>query len=85
MPVPIAAHSTVVVGSVMYALTDHVRASMMKYDSTQDTWSEVSRIPSRRTACAACAVGIDVYAFGGYYMQQTVQASVFKYDTIRDE
>jgi hypothetical protein len=58
---------------------------MMKYDNMQDTWSEVARMPDRRIACAACAVGTDVYAFGGYDMQQTVRASVFKYDTIRDE
>jgi hypothetical protein len=58
--------------------------STLKFDSTQGTWSEVAPMPERRHGCAACAVGIDIYVFGGQEDREE-QASVFKYDTMADE
>jgi N-acetylneuraminic acid mutarotase len=58
--------------------------SMFKFDSTYGTWSEVAPMPERRRACAACAVGDDIYVFGGR-SDDEAYASVFKYDTVADE
>jgi hypothetical protein len=60
-------------------------ASVLKFDSTQDTWSEIAPMPERRFGMAACAIGGDIYAVGGYESSFQAQASVFKYDTVANE
>jgi hypothetical protein len=89
LPAARARHAAVAMGSVMYVLGgelsddeggSRVTASVLRFDSTQGTWSEVAPMPAARHAFAACAVGSDVYIFGGYAGRE--QASVFKYDTV---
>jgi N-acetylneuraminic acid mutarotase len=48
----------------MYVSGGCVRGSTLKYDSAQDTWSEVAPMPEVRYSAAACAIGNDVYVFG---------------------
>jgi hypothetical protein len=60
-----------------------VIASVLKFDTTQGTWSIVAPMPASRSAFAACAVGSDIYVFGGF--DDRAQASVFKYDTVANE
>jgi hypothetical protein len=60
-------------------------SNTFRYDSTQGTWSEVAPMPESRIAHAACAVGSDIYVFGGLDVQNVRQASAFKYDTVADE
>jgi N-acetylneuraminic acid mutarotase len=58
-------------------------ASVLKFDSTQDTWSAWSRVepmPEPRKLHAACAIGSDIYAFGGVLGLER-QRSVFRFDT----
>jgi non-specific serine/threonine protein kinase len=83
-------HAAVAVGSVMYVLGGNVgqntvitpAASVLKFDSTQGTWSEVAPMPEVRHAFAACVVGSDIFVFGAYNNLSAAQASVFKYDTV---
>jgi N-acetylneuraminic acid mutarotase len=52
-------------------------ARMVKFDSTQGTWSQSTHMP-------ACAIGGDIYVFGGSPVHSQDQASVFKFDTVTD-
>jgi hypothetical protein len=68
----------------MYVLGGHdgaPMASVLKFDSTQGTWSQVVPMPADRYAHAACAIGSDIYVFGGNGESSQPQASVFKFDT----
>jgi hypothetical protein len=88
MPAARSSHVAVAVGSAMYVLggfVGGVTASVLKFDSTEGTWSQVTPMPAARYADAryahaACAIGSDIYAFGGLGGDQ-YQASVFKFDT----
>jgi hypothetical protein len=42
-------------------------------------------MPEVRLACATCAIGSDIYVFGGIDDNSVRYASVFKYDTLTDE
>jgi N-acetylneuraminic acid mutarotase len=81
-------HAAVAVGSAMYVLggfASHARgestsASVLKYESTQDTWSVVEPMPQARRSHAACAIKSDIYVFGGRFGPND-ETSVFKFDT----
>jgi hypothetical protein len=65
-----------------------VTTSVRKYDSVQGTWSEVAPMPEPRCDFAACAVGKDIYVFGGCEIQNNLSSednSLFKYDTETDK
>jgi hypothetical protein len=87
-------HAAVAMGSILFVLggvyigqdgqgfrEERFTSSVHKYDSTQDTWSEVAPMPEPRLELAACAIGSDLYVFGGFRTRNNPQASVFKYDT----
>jgi N-acetylneuraminic acid mutarotase len=57
-------------------------AGELKFVSTRGTWSEVAAMPESRWALAACALGSDIYVFGGYDINNIRQNSIFKYDTV---
>jgi N-acetylneuraminic acid mutarotase len=57
---------------------------VLKFDCAQDTWSQVARMPEPISAFAACAVGSDIFMFGGRNTGYQEQAFVFKYDTEAD-
>jgi N-acetylneuraminic acid mutarotase len=68
-------HAAVAVGgwggrAAMYVLgglnDDAIIASTLKYDSDHNTWSEVTPMPKAIFGFGACAVGNDIYAFGGH-------------------
>jgi hypothetical protein len=71
-PLPYAKyqHAAVAVGSSIYVLggvaSNDARggsllSSVLKFDSTQDAWSEVEPMPAPRWLHAACAIGSDIY------------------------
>jgi hypothetical protein len=81
-------HAAVVVGSAMYVLGGIVAgarvnevstSSVLKFDSMQDTWSQVAPMPVAIHSFAACAIGSDIYTFGGH--GDGYQASVFDIET----
>jgi hypothetical protein len=59
--------------------------SVLKFDSTQETWSQIAPMQEPRFALAACAIGNDIYAFGGSGTDFNTHASVFKLDTVANE
>jgi hypothetical protein len=68
----------------MYVLGGHdgtALASVLKFDSTQGTWSQVTPMPAARDGLAACPIGSDIYVFGGSDGSYQPQTSVFKFDT----
>jgi hypothetical protein len=81
-------HAAVAVGSAIYVLGGNTRpvgstlasASVLKFDSTRDTWSVFDPMPEARTLHAACAIGSDIYVFGGR-SDLGRETSVFKLDT----
>jgi N-acetylneuraminic acid mutarotase len=62
-------------------------ASVLKFDSVQGTWSQITPMPEARWSFAACAVGSDIYVFGGFdsELDYRPQASVFKLDTVAND
>jgi kelch-like protein 24/35 len=52
-------------------------ASVLEFDSTQGTWIAVEPMPEPRHCHAACAIGCDIYVFGGH----GGETSVFKFST----
>ena len=95
-PLPAARgrHAAVAVRSAIYVLGGRggrarganraTLCSVLKFDSTQGTWSEVAPMPAGRLACAACVIGSNIYMFGGFGGDR-LEASVFKFDTDADE
>jgi N-acetylneuraminic acid mutarotase len=69
----------------MYVLGGSMRnggsalASVFKFESTQGTWNAVEPMPERRRLHTACAIGSDIYVFGG--LRTSAFKSVFKYHT----
>jgi N-acetylneuraminic acid mutarotase len=61
--------------------------SVLKFDITRATWNEVAPMPEERRRVAACAIGSDIYVFGGDERNGLYRprASVFKYDTETNE
>jgi N-acetylneuraminic acid mutarotase len=53
-------------------------ACVLRFNSTQGTWSDVAPLPAARYGAAACAVGSDIYIFSGVDGGRS-QATVFKY------
>jgi kelch-like protein 1/4/5 len=88
MPTAFVEHAVVAVGSAMYVLGRHdayAMTSVLKFDSTQGTWSDCAPMPAARYDLAACAIQSDIFVFGGYCnVLDCDQASVFKYDTVAD-
>jgi N-acetylneuraminic acid mutarotase len=82
-------HAAVAVGSAIYVLGGSTRrgfggstlASVLKIDSTQGTWSVVEPMPEPRRGHSECAIGSDIYIFGGRCDVGRTTSSVFKYDT----
>jgi N-acetylneuraminic acid mutarotase len=69
----------------MYVLGD-LSASVIKFDSTQGIWSWVAPMPEARAALAACAVGSDIFVFGGLDADTGgFQDLAFKYDTVAND
>jgi hypothetical protein len=67
---------------VLGGIEDGVKtASVLRFDSTQGTWSQVAPLREAYYGHTACAVGSDIYVFGGI----GGQTSVFKFDTEADE
>jgi hypothetical protein len=56
-------------------------ASVLKFDSAQGTWIAVAPMPEARRCHAACAIGSDIYVFGGRLRFEKL-TSVLKYDTV---
>jgi hypothetical protein len=59
--------------------------SVLKFDSTQRTWSQVAPMPAVGCGLAACAVLSDIYVFGGADGGNQNQTSIFKFDTEANE
>jgi hypothetical protein len=59
--------------------------SVLKFDSTQGTWSQVAPMPEERCDFPACAVGSNIFVFGGWNDRSDIRDSVFKYDTVANE
>jgi hypothetical protein len=59
-------------------------ATVLKFDTTQNTWNEVAQMPRTRFAHAACILGGDTYVLGGCDDKADQQDSAFKYDTKED-
>jgi N-acetylneuraminic acid mutarotase len=77
-------------GSAIYVLggvdASAVTGSVLKFDSTQGTWSQVAPMPAARFVFAACAINGVIYVFGGFDSEiGAVQSSVSKYDTVSNE
>ena len=62
---------------------DMYSTSVLKYDTREDTWSDVAPMPGGRWWPAACAVGSSIYVFGGF--NSSVKDTVYRYDTEADE
>jgi hypothetical protein len=85
-------HATVAVGSAVYVLGGFavdarggtVLASALKFDRTHGIWSVVEPMPEPKKLHAACAIGSDIYVFGGHFEPEGRQTSVFKYNTETD-
>lgn len=58
--------------------------SVLRYDSSADSWSEVAPMPEVAYCAAACVAGTDVYVFSGMDNGQATN-TVFRYDTVTDE
>jgi N-acetylneuraminic acid mutarotase len=71
-------------GDVGFERESTTSVTVFKYDSTQDTWSRVAPMPAARRAFSACAIGSDIFVFGGIE-NSTTQATVFKLDTVANE
>jgi N-acetylneuraminic acid mutarotase len=92
MPAARSAHAAIGIGTVMYVFGGQCRqwgghiiyGSTLKYDCTEGSWNRVAPMPEVRVEFAACAVGTDVYVFGGEDEDEEMQDSVFKYDTVAD-
>jgi hypothetical protein len=73
----------------MYVLGGHhgaaMIASVLKFDSTQGTWIQVAPMPAARCAFATCAIGSDIYVFGGTAGDGRLLTSVFKFDMAANE
>jgi hypothetical protein len=93
LPLSRSHHVAVTVGLTMYILgglvldaNQVVTASVLKYDSAQGphgTWSEVAPMPGARYGFTSCAVGMNIYVFGGSTLDYTGQyVSIYKYDTV---
>jgi N-acetylneuraminic acid mutarotase len=61
-----------------------VTASVLKFDSALGGWSQVAPIPEKGYDLVACAVGSDIFVFGGDGAEHDMQDSVFRYDTLAD-
>jgi N-acetylneuraminic acid mutarotase len=72
---------------VLGGITDNaaVLASVLKFDSTQGTWSQIAPMSEARYGHAACAIGSAIYVLGGNSCRTAPQASVFKFDTEANE
>jgi hypothetical protein len=70
-----------VLGGVVGAFRRDTTASVLKFDSAEDAWRQVAPMPEPRSDFAACAIGSDIFVFGGRNTLRTKQASVLKYDT----
>jgi N-acetylneuraminic acid mutarotase len=71
----------------MYVLggeLDDTSASVLKFDSAQGAWSQVAPMPTPNFGSAVCAVGTDIYVFGGSDEHHRGGSSVFKYDAFTD-
>jgi hypothetical protein len=55
--------------------------SIFEFDSMQGTWSQVEPMPEPRKLHAACAIGSDIYVFGGRFNVSGNKRSVFRFDT----
>jgi hypothetical protein len=90
MPAARSFHAVIGIGTAMYVFGGQCRQggrhmihrSTLKYDCTEGSWSGVTPMPEARVAFAACAVGTDVYVFGGEDGDEEMLDSVFKYDTV---
>jgi hypothetical protein len=80
-----ASHATVAVGSDIYVLggnlagANDVTADVLKYNSSQGTWTQATPMPQRKFKHASCAIGSDIYVFGGSSCGGRVEPSVFKF------
>jgi hypothetical protein len=93
MPELCSENVAVAVGLDMYALGGRVfddgyddvesgvgTSSVLKYDSTQDTWTPVAPMPEATYDAAGCAVESDIFVD----IAGNAQASVYKFDTKAD-
>jgi hypothetical protein len=90
MPDARSAHVAVTVGLAIYVLGGYdgrvVMASVLKFDSIRDTWSEIAPLPQARFGVAACVIGSDLFVLGGYSAADGGrQASVYKLNTVTNE
>jgi hypothetical protein len=97
LPLGRSGHAAIAVGSAIHVLGGNVEvdimglpdyeatASVLKYDSAQGVWNQVAPLPEARENFAACAVGNDIFVFGGRDENDRAQDSVFKYDTEANE
>jgi hypothetical protein len=75
------------VGSAIYVLGGDIgeatnpTESALKFDVAHGVWSRVTFMPEVISEFATCAIGTDIYVFGGINAHGHSQASVFKYST----
>jgi hypothetical protein len=89
MPAARSFHAAIGIGTAIHVFGGQRRqggrnviyVGTLKYDCTEGSWSGVTPIPEARAAFAACAIGTDVYVFGGEDGDEEILDSVFKYDT----
>jgi N-acetylneuraminic acid mutarotase len=58
--------------------------SVLTFDSVHSTWREASPMPEVRFHFAACAIGRNIFVFGGKDSDYIAQSSVYKFDTAVD-
>ena len=97
MPTARRCHSVCAVGDAVYVIgglvdrddddddddDDEVSvASVLKYNVTSDTWTEVRSMPTGRFGLCVCIVGTHIYCMGGFNVENGVRLNVVeRYDT----
>jgi hypothetical protein len=56
-------------------------SSVLKFVSGARTWNEVTPMPEERDNAGACALGSDIYIFGGNDDYETERATTYRFDT----
>jgi N-acetylneuraminic acid mutarotase len=86
LPRPRYAHCACVIGDAMYVLGgvekdeergEHTVSSVLKPDSSTQTWSEVALMPAERDSAGMCGAGSNIFIIGGRTDDMEVHGSDF--------
>jgi N-acetylneuraminic acid mutarotase len=94
LPRPRFAHCACAVGDAMYVLGGveedeesdrHAVNSVLKFDSRNQTWSEVAPVPAERDNAGACVLGSDIYIIGGHNDAMENTSTTYRFSTETNE